>query len=714
MRLLPTPNRRSAVRTFQWTRGLRTVLAVGAALVVCHLLDKPVGWAALGGLYVNLVDNGGPYRSRLANILTMLVGGALAAFIGVLAGITLPAEIVVTFAFCFAATIARTFSQPLATASVNILICYVVAVGGSTHTAEHALTTMLYFAVGALWAGLLSLVLWPADPFRPARNAIADVYAALLQLIQQLPSAPNTEEAAENVATYNDSLAHLRMRLDLAQQTLAASPVRMTSRTVRTRNFTVINESADLLFARLLRLNELTSDETPQQRTAIVKWLTRAIEPIEPALRKEPYNRAVAFEHDGSLQLDLQRTLRPIETSLQHAPHLYAALEDTLFTLQVLYDSIRAIWTGYEPHRDAPEAPDSARTRAPLFVDGSIFDTLRANLTRQSLRFRHALRLATVVALDEFITHFVHIRGTQVTHGYWLAMTSLIVLQPYTGETVRKSTQRVAGTVAGAILAALLAAALPGEWAIIALIAVGAGCAVAFYAVDYAWYSFFLTPTIVLMTLPHLHDWRFAAVRVSMTFLGALISVLAMLLLWPERESLQLPRLLSRGAAADAAYLETALRFWQQTADTNAAARIEAERTLLAPARRLCGLAANEAEETLDRALLEGSLPLNPSHDRTTQLNSAALIFTTYLRRLTQTITTIAAIGRADRVTSELLSSYSKRLKAVSQALASGTTFAPPASNEESASEALLSEQLRRIERQVSVLERTAAELSTL
>lgn len=710
MRLLPTPNRRSPVRSLQWKRGLRTILAVGAALFVCHLFGKPVGWAALGGLYVNLVDNGGPYRSRLANILTMLLGGSLAVLIGVLAGITLPIEIVVTFAFCFAATLARVFSQPLAASSVNILICYVVAVGGTTHTAEHAFSSMMYFTLGALWAGLLSLFLWPTDPFRPARLAIADVYAALSQVIQQLPAVRD----AEDVAAYNDSIAHLRLRLELAQQTLAAAPARMTSRTVRARNLAVITESADLLLARLLRLNELTGEETEQQRSAIVQWLQRAIEPIEPALRNEPYERAIAFDREGSLWIDLQRTLNPIEATLRDSPHLYAALEDTLFTLQVLYESIRAVWTGYERRRDATVSTLTRQSPAPLFLSMPVLDTLRANLTLDSLRFRHALRLGAVVALDEFITHFVHIRGTQVTHGYWLAMTSLIVLQPYTGETVRKSTQRVGGTIAGAILAALLAAAIPGEWGLIALISLGAGAAVAFYAVDYAWYSFFLTPTIVLMTLPHLHDWRFAAVRVSMTFLGALISVLAMLLLWPERESLQLPRLLGRGAAADAAYLEAVLRFWQQAADLAPETRIEAERIHLAPARRLCGLAANEAEETLDRALLEGSLPLNPSHDRTTQLNSAALTFTTYLRRLTQTITTIAAIGRADRRTSEVLNSYTARLKDVSQALTTGNAFAPPSNNDDLTSEILPSEQLRRIERQVSVLERTAAELSTL
>jgi uncharacterized membrane protein YccC len=74
------------------------------------------------------------------------------------------------------------------------------------------------------------------------------------------------------------------------------------------------------------------------------------------------------------------------------------------------------------------------------------------------------------------------------------------VLHPYTGETWRKSGDRVAGTVAGAILAAILAAAIPSDTAIIATVSIGCVFSLAVYAVDYAWYSFFLTPTIV----PHL------------------------------------------------------------------------------------------------------------------------------------------------------------------------------------------------------------------
>ena len=83
-------------------------------------------------------------------------------------------------------------------------------------------------------------------------------------------------------------------------------------------------------------------------------------------------------------------------------------------------------------------------------------------------------------------------------------MTSLIVLQPHGSGTLLKLAQRVGGTIGGGFLAALLAAEIHTEAGVIVVITVTSVLTLATYAVDYGWYSFFLTPTFVLMSLPHL------------------------------------------------------------------------------------------------------------------------------------------------------------------------------------------------------------------
>jgi uncharacterized membrane protein YccC len=712
---------RPALAAMQWRRGLRAGIAVGTIMLACLLLRYPMGWPALGAFQVIFVDNGGPYRSRFANIFTILIGGSLAVSLGIIAGVNLPTAIVLTLVFCFWATLFRVLSQPLASTSVTIMTSYIIAFGGANHTLAAIFTSTRDFVIGGIWAAALSLLLWPADPFRPARLAVADVFATLNDLVRAIPLASDPEHRR----TFTDLLARFRTQMEAAHETLAATPARMASRTIRARNLSVLCESADLLLSRLLRFAELGHQDE------VLDWLSRSIAPIESALRIRPADATASFSPEGSRLVDLHRAVPQLEAVLtknttlvpEARVQLLSALRDSALNFQIAYEAVRAIWTGVEPRSSDTAILRAASTGSSQKKSGNLswqywLDTLHANLTLRSVMFRHALRLALVVTLDVILMYFFSKQFNHYTHGYWLAMTSIIVLQPYTGETIRRSSERVIGTVAGAVLAAVLASAIHSEWALLLVIAVGAALSVALYAVDYAWYCFFLTPTIVLLTLPHLRDWRFAAVRMGMTGLGALIAVTAMLLLWPERESLQLPGLLARAAAANAGYLRAVLAFWRSAAGRTQRARIESERTLLAPARRLCGLAANDAEETLDHALIEHAIPLNPARTRTERLNRAALTFTTYLRRLTQTITTLAALAevpaeantRTSPELATLIDDYASRLEAVSTALEQHAVL----SVAEHSALPLDNEQLRRLDRQVDILERTTNDLASI
>jgi hypothetical protein len=176
-----------------------------------------------------------------------------------------------------------------------------------------------------------------------------------------------------------------------------------------------------------------------------------------------------------------------------------------------------------------------------------------------------------------------------------------------------------------------------------------------------------------------------------------------MRVLWPEREHIELGKLLGRGAAADAAYVRAMLRFWAASAAT----RTAAEREVLAPARRNCGLSVNDAEETLDRLMLE------PRVSRASRWEEA-LTFVTYLRRLTRGVTTLAVEGGGSSQAVERMEAVAERLDRVGSALLGGAEVQPvddPANAMTGDSGSMAEQQMRRMERQVAVLERAAAEL---
>ena len=755
----------AVLRTLHWRRGLRAGFAVASAMLVCRALGRPMGWAALGGFEAVLVDNGGPYRSRMNTIATVVFGGALCGIIGTLVPQQLLIAALVTAAVCFAVTFARVTSQPIASTSVIILVIYFAGFGSSERTLHAALANALAYILGGLWAAMLSLFLWPVDPFRPARLEIAECYEILADFIVRLHAGghDDTHTAHDDDHTHAvDFKRRIRAKMESARAALATTPARAPSRTHRARNLSVLLETADMLFAATVRLSELAEFSTPGADSSLheafadmASWLSRAERAIAAGLRAKPSDNAASFAPEGSHRIEFitrratmlsamaPTVARESQPLLQH---LVADERDALQNLDIAFEAIRAVWTGTDaPAITTAGAPSpgarsmrsmggtyTARAASPepptLAAPPAWLDAIRENWTLDSTMLRHALRMAVVGAADVLLMHTVH-----VSHGFWLAMTSIIVLQPYSAGTLRKGLQRVGGTIGGGFLAALFAATIHSYTGIIVVITICSVLTLATYAIDYGWYSFFLTPTFVLLSLPYLRDWRYAGLRIFTTMLGALVAILAMRFLWPQSLTLELGRLLARCAAAAAAYLRAMLLFWK----TPPARRNTTDREVLAPARRACGLASQDAEEALDRVFLDpvpSSLHLGrrTAPDAPNQTESA-LTFTTYTRRFTQCLTTLAAVGaptpttvarinrliiRLDAIGATLIAAESPQATGVIQIQGPSTAnpdpeLTAPEPTHYDPTDSLAEQMLQRMERQTGVLERATAAITT-
>jgi len=82
--------------------------------------------------------------------------------------------------------------------------------------------------------------------------------------------------------------------------------------------------------------------------------------------------------------------------------------------------------------------------------------TLRANLNLQSSVFRHAVRLAAMVALGNGLE-----RAFYWHRSYWLPMTIALVLKPEFTTTFTRGVLRIGGTIVGLFLATALVRLLP-------------------------------------------------------------------------------------------------------------------------------------------------------------------------------------------------------------------------------------------------------------
>jgi uncharacterized membrane protein YccC len=241
------------------------------------------------------------------------------------------------------------------------------------------------------------------------------------------------------------------------------------------------------------------------------------------------------------------------------------------------------------------------------------FDPLLAVLAWESDVLRHALRVAVATAFAVALTS-----ALEISRGYWLSLTVIVILQPYTSATFQKGLQRIAGTIAGGVAAAVLLAVVHSPAGLMVLIFVGAAVTVAFLPVNYGLYSLFVTITFVLLAEVGANDWHLVWRRVSMTLAGAAIAYVAAWLLWPASE---------RGRVRDdlAEALRALADYARCLADCDDAGAAESRRAFL--------VALQNSEASLQRLLSDATEP----HEE--QMMAVVV----YLRRFAIALSALAA-----------------------------------------------------------------------
>ncbi|MFZ1017718.1 MAG: FUSC family protein, partial [Candidatus Cybelea sp.] len=219
-------------------------------------------------------------------------------------------------------------------------------------------------------------------------------------------------------------------------------------------------------------------------------------------------------------------------------------------------------------------------------------------LSRDSLRFSLVLALAMVLG-----RHF------SVDRGYWIPMTSAIVLKPDFQTTFVRGVGRIAGTLVGAVIATLVLALVRGHAQFeIAGILIAAAAAYLTFSPNYALFTVAITSFVVLVLgMRGLPGTTTIDVRVLDTLAGGALAMAGYLVMptWEHRRTRQL---LADLLDAQRALLVAILQAYAAPTD-DAHAKIEQTRTAVWKAR-------TTAEASIDRTRHEPRRPHTISVER--------------------------------------------------------------------------------------------------
>ena len=537
----------SSTRLYRWRRllgadrfaeSLRVLLALGgvAGWYAATREIAPAITAMLGVIACALAETEDQWRSRLATLAITLLCFAVAA-----AGVQwlMPYPIVFALALAFstfALVMLGAVSGRYATIAGGTLILAVYMMIGTESLGRSGagfLHQPLQLLAGAAWYGALSL-LWAAlVPQHAVRQSLAQVFDALADLLDA--------KAALFVPVRGVDYAALQLALTRRNQRVVAA----------------LNEARLALIDRIgtrrprgAMAHHLRQYFIAQDLHERVSSAHFAYQPLADAL----FHSDVLFRCDHVLRLlggqcrrradqmrvglapdtadadhDALADLRAAVATL-HAPSLQPTLDALMRNIASIQHQLVGQPAG-EPLADEPH--DALQNNA---LQNPAPQTLREawarvsiQLSPQSFRFRHALRLSLAL-----LAGYIVLRALHPQNGYWILLTTLLVCQPTYHATRRRLLQRVAGTFAGLFVGWMALRLLPaGPWQMALVTAAGVG----FFAARrrrYALATASITVFVVLCFNQVNRGYEVMGPRLLDTLIGAGIAALAIRLVLPN------------------------------------------------------------------------------------------------------------------------------------------------------------------------------------
>jgi uncharacterized membrane protein YccC len=498
-----------------------------------------------------MADFGGPRSKRSLAYLGTTIAGALLVALGTLASPTAFGAALVMLVVGFWLAFTSIFGGYVATARTGLLLAFVISL--SIPGPASAIPARVG---GWMLAGLLSTLaaafLWPRTEQAALPKRAAEAVVAVAEVVRDLHRRPALAAA----------LADARRAVQAARREYAVMARRPAGLTRRDRAYFE-------LFSELDQVADVAERPFPESRgrarpriaasdrlaaavldalRASAAVLTGGAGPDLAALDTARKVHRAALNRWVAGQL---REGRPAEEVLDGIDDDHTLRVISYLAIGLGGNAVIAAGRVLETEIALPAAIPRRPGAAGVVL--RLARTVRTHLEPQSAVLHNSLRLAVGLALSVLLA-----RTLGLNHAFWVVLGTLQVLRTSALGTGRTTVQAIAGSVLGfavgglfVVLAgndpALMWAALP----ITIFLAAYATTTVGFVVSQAA----FNVNLIVVFNLISPAGWQVGLVRIEDVVVGATVSVVAGVLLWPRGARRELSRSVASFYRAAAAYL---------------------------------------------------------------------------------------------------------------------------------------------------------------
>lgn len=540
---------------------VRVAIVQPAAFALAFVvLDLPQGalFAALGSMsLLAFVEFGGPPRQRLLAYLALAAAGALLIVLGTLCSESTALSVAATAAIGFLVLFGGVLSGYVAAAQPGAILILVLAVTVPAGAAEVP-ERLAGWGIAAALGTAAALLIWPARPPSAARQRAAAAARALADLVEGSGAEAAARErlAAARRAflalgqrptgTGGRTAALGRLLEDLGWILRYAPAADAAGRSVEAR--AEIEARVPVVLRNLA--GRLEGGPAPPGADEELAALDRAhdligrgvlarIGALDPA--------AAGAEAEATAELDEAFRLRLLS---------FSAIEAAAATREAIGERVGAGAWAALVQADLAAGLDAARAGLDAARDSARAGRrlLRAHASMRSVWLRNSVRGAAGLALAVLIGQLA-----DVEHAFWVVLGTTSVLRSSALATGTRIGWALLGTLAGIVVGGLLILAVGEDrtllWIVLPFASLLAGYtprAVSF-AAGQAGFSLLV---LVLFNLIEPSGWQVGLVRIEDVAIGAGVSLLVGVMLWPRGATAVLRDALAAAYAAAAELLE--------------------------------------------------------------------------------------------------------------------------------------------------------------
>ena len=515
-------------------RALRAAIVIPLAFAFADLLLREAQSVifVMFGCFSLLVisDFGGLRRPRAVAYLSATIAGGVLVALGTLASSSAWSAAAVMLLVGFAVSFSRIFGGYVAAANTGMLLSFVIAVT-IPGPPDVIPARVGGWAIAGLVSTAAAVALWPQLERVSMHKHTARALEAIADLVEAIGSGVGNADLPGLTDTANQAAQR-------ARQGYAAMAKRPTATAPRDRAF------AQLLIEleRILDMIERPFNEDRPAAPAALAETGRLVAALVAALRasagvltggRHPDLHAIEvarLEHRAALDRWASQELRagrPVEEVLDGL-----GFDDTLRVvsyLAFLLGGNAVIAAG-----GRPEAGDTTR---------HVLGLIRAHLESPSTVLQGSLRVAIGLALAVGVA-----RAFDLSHAFWVVLGTIQVLRSNALGTGRTIIQAVVGNAIGVVIGGLFALAAGNHpalmWAAFPVAVFGAAYAATTIGFMLSQAAFTIN-LIVAFNLISPAGWQVGLVRIEDLLVGALISLVVGLLLWPRGARRELARALA-------------------------------------------------------------------------------------------------------------------------------------------------------------------------